>query len=272
MYVQNYGFWKSIDGGAKFERIPTPHGDEHALWIDPHNSRRMIEGNDGGASVSFNGGATWSSIYNQPTSQLYHVITDDDVPYRVYGSQQDNTAISLPSRSVDGAIHERDWFAPGGGESGYIAIKPDDPNLIVASGPVGRRAYNDIMTLYDRRTGQKWNITVLARTLRLGRRGRVAQVSLPVDLPDPLLQARPRHPLRLLQLRPSLDRSGSKLGGDQSRPDAQRSGETETVRRTDHPRQHRRRGLLHHLRPRRVAAAGRADLGRVRRWTGAYLE
>jgi len=160
VYVQNYSLWKSIDGGAKFERMPTPHGDEHALWIDPGNSRRMIEGNDGGACVSFNGGASWSSIYNQPTSQLYHVITDDDVPYRVYGSQQDNTAISLPSRSVDGAIHERDWFAPGGGESGYIAIKPDNQNLIVASGPVGRRAYNDIMTLYDRRTGQKWNNTV----------------------------------------------------------------------------------------------------------------
>ncbi|HEX7101726.1 MAG TPA: glycosyl hydrolase [Nitrolancea sp.] len=160
VYIQNYSLWKSIDAGASFSQIPTPHGDDHALWIDPHNPLRMIEGNDGGACVSFNGGASWSSIYNQPTAQLYHVITDDDVPYRVYGSQQDNSAISLPSRTVDGAIHERDWFAPGGGESGYIAIKPDDRNLIVASGPVGRRAYNDVMTLYDRRTGQKWNNTV----------------------------------------------------------------------------------------------------------------
>ncbi|HEX3723354.1 MAG TPA: glycosyl hydrolase, partial [Nitrolancea sp.] len=160
VWIQNYSLWKSIDAGASFNRIPTPHGDEHALWFNPHNPRRIIEGNDGGACVSFNGGASWSSIYNQPTAQLYHVITDDDEPYRVYGSQQDNTAISLPSRSVDGAIHERDWFAPGGGESGYIAIKPDDSNLIVASGPAGRRAYNDIMTLYDRRTGQKWNNTV----------------------------------------------------------------------------------------------------------------
>ena len=160
VYIQNYSLWKSIDAGASFSQIPTPHGDDHALWIDPHNSLRMIEGNDGGACVSFNGGASWSSTYNQPTAQLYHVITDDDVPYRVYGSQQDNSAISLPSRTVDGAIHERDWFAPGGGESGYIAIKPDDRNLIVASGPVGRRAYNDVMTLYDRRTGQKWNNTV----------------------------------------------------------------------------------------------------------------
>lgn len=160
VWVQNYSFWKSIDGGASFDRVPTPHGDDHALWIDPNDSQRMIEGNDGGACVSFNGGKSWSSIYNQPTAQLYHVTTDDQFPYRVYGSQQDNTAISVPSASVDGAIHERDWYAPGGGESGYIGVKPDDPNIVIASGPAGRRAFNDVMTHYDHRTGQKWNITV----------------------------------------------------------------------------------------------------------------
>ena len=160
VWVQNYSLWKSTDGGATFQRVTTPYGDEHALWIDPNNPLRMIDGNDGGASVTFNGGVSWSSIYNQPTAQLYHVTTDDQVPYRVYGSQQDNTAISIPSRSLDGAIHEREWYAPGGGESGYIAIKPDDPNIVVASGPAGRRAYNDIMTMYDHRTKQKWNITV----------------------------------------------------------------------------------------------------------------
>ena len=160
VWVQNYSFWKSIDGGASFDRVPTPHGDDHALWIDPNDNQRMIEGNDGGACVSFNGGMSWSSIYNQPTAQLYHVTTDNGFPYRVYGSQQDNTAISIPSATADGAIHERDWYAPGGGESGYIAIKPDDPNIVIASGPAGRRAYNDIMTHYDHRTGQKWNITV----------------------------------------------------------------------------------------------------------------
>ncbi len=160
VYVQNYSLWKSIDGGASFEAIPIPHGDDHALWIDPSNNRRIIDGNDGGACVSFNGGMSWSSIYNQPTAQLYHVCTDDQFPYRVYGSQQDNTAITVPSATVDGAIHERDWYSPGGGESGYIAIKPDDPNYVVASGPAGQRAYNDIMTLYDHRTGQVWNNTV----------------------------------------------------------------------------------------------------------------
>ncbi len=160
VWIQNYSLWKSIDGGKSFDRIPTPHGDDHALWIDPQDSQRMIEGNDGGACVSFNGGMSWSSIYNQPTAQLYHVCTDDQFPYRVYGSQQDNTAISIPSATADGAIHERDWYAPGGGESGYIAIKPDDPAIVVASGPAGQHAYNDIMTLYNHRTRQVWNITV----------------------------------------------------------------------------------------------------------------
>jgi photosystem II stability/assembly factor-like uncharacterized protein len=160
VWVQNYSLWKSIDGGATFERVPTPHGDDHALWIDPNDPQRMIEGNDGGACVTFNGGRSWSSIYNQPTAQFYHVITDDRVPYRIYGSQQDNSALTLPSASVEGAIHERDWYAPGGGESGYIAIKHDDQDIVVASGPQGRHAYNDIMSMYNHRTGQVWNITV----------------------------------------------------------------------------------------------------------------
>lgn len=160
VYVQNYRLWKSIDAGRTFLQIPTAHGDDHALWIDPRNSRRMIEGNDGGACVSFNGGQSWSSLYNQPTAQLYHVTTDNDFPYRVYASQQDNTAISIPSCSPIGAITERDWIKPGGGESGYIAIKPDDNNYVVASGPVGRRFTNDIMYLHDRRTFQDWQNTV----------------------------------------------------------------------------------------------------------------
>ena len=146
--------------GKTFTAMPTPHGDEHALWIDPADNRRMIKGDDGGAAVSFDAGGTWSSIYNQPTAQMYHVTTNDEFPYRLFGSQQDNTALSVPSRTFNGAIHERDWFIPGGGESGYIGIKPDEPWHIVASGPVGRRAYNDIMTHYDHRTGIVRDITV----------------------------------------------------------------------------------------------------------------
>lgn len=160
VYVQDYGIWKSIDAGATFQQLPTAHGDEHALWIDPHDNQRMIKGDDGGAAVSFNGGNTWSTIMNQPTAQLYHVTTDDDFPYRIYGSQQDNTAMAIPSQTIETAIHERSQFIPGGGESGYIAIKPDEQWHVVASGPAGRHIYNDIMTHYDRRTGQIRNITV----------------------------------------------------------------------------------------------------------------
>ena len=160
VYVQNYGLWKSTDGGRSFEAMPTPHGDEHALWLDPNDPRRMAKGDDGGCAISVNGGRTWTGQNNQPTAQLYHVTTDDRFPYRLYGSQQDNSSISLPVRSVEGAVGERDAYAPGGGESGYIAVKPDDPDTVVASGPAGRRAFNDVMTVYDHRTGQRRNITV----------------------------------------------------------------------------------------------------------------
>ncbi|MBV9169137.1 MAG: glycosyl hydrolase [Chloroflexi bacterium] len=159
-WVLNYKVWKSVDGGNAFTPVPIPHGDNHGLWIDPNNPLRMIEGNDGGACVTFNGGQSWSSIYNQPTAQLYHVTTDNQFPYRVYGSQQDNTAISVPSLSFTGPITQEDWYVPGGGESGYIGVKPDDPNVVAASGPAGRRIFNDYMTLYNHRTREKRDITV----------------------------------------------------------------------------------------------------------------
>ena len=87
-----------------------PHGDNHDIWIDPDNTQRMIEGNDGGACVSFNGGETWSTIYNQPTSEMYYVATDYQFPYRLYGTQQDNSAVSVPSRSIFGSIPWSECF------------------------------------------------------------------------------------------------------------------------------------------------------------------
>jgi hypothetical protein len=87
-----------------------PHGDTHILWIDPKDPERFIHGNDGGATVSYDAGATWSSIYNQPTSQFYHVTADDQFPYRLYGAQQDNTTVSIASRSDEGAVTRQDWF------------------------------------------------------------------------------------------------------------------------------------------------------------------
>jgi hypothetical protein len=103
VYVANLALWKSTDGGASFTEIQTPHGDNHDLWIDPADPNQMIEGNDGGACVSCNGGQTWSSIYNQPTAQFYRIDTDNQYPYRVYATQQDNTTISTPSAAVWGA-------------------------------------------------------------------------------------------------------------------------------------------------------------------------
>jgi photosystem II stability/assembly factor-like uncharacterized protein len=136
VWVLNGACWTSIDGGQSFFQVPTPHGDNHDLWIDPRNPQRLIEGNDGGACVSYNGGVSWSSIFNQPTAQFYHVTADDRIPFRVYGSQQDNSALSLPSMSINGAITESEWFVPGGGESGYIAIRPDNHDIIFA-GAIG---------------------------------------------------------------------------------------------------------------------------------------
>jgi photosystem II stability/assembly factor-like uncharacterized protein len=154
VYILDYGMWKSIDAGKTFTEMQTPHGDNHGLWIDPKNPKRMIEGNDGGACVSFNGGESWSTLYNQPTAQFYHVTTDDNMPYRIYGSQQDNTAIRIPSLSTRGAITELEWLEPGGGESGYIAIKPDNPNIVVA-GAIGSGAGSGRLIHYNRLTDQE---------------------------------------------------------------------------------------------------------------------
>jgi hypothetical protein len=167
LWVADYALWKSIDGGKTFVEVATPHGDNHDLWIDPHDPRRMIEGNDGGACVSFNGGLSWSSIYNQPTAQFYHVCADDQQPYRIYGSQQDNWAISLPSQSHRGAITVADWVQPGGGESGYITVKPGDPAIVVG-GSVGSGPGMGRLIHYDHRTGQERIVSVWPEAYGMG--------------------------------------------------------------------------------------------------------
>lgn len=154
LWILNDRCYRSIDGGQTFAQVAVPHGDYHDLWIDPRDSQRMICGHDGGACVTFNGAASWSSIYNQPTAELYHVITDNQMPYRVYGSQQDNTSITLPSRSDLGAITIADYYEPGGCESGYIAVRPDNPQIVYAG------CYQGYMTRYDHRSRQARDITV----------------------------------------------------------------------------------------------------------------
>jgi len=159
-YILNLKMWKSTDGGKTFQAITTPHGDNHDLWIDPQHPRRMIEGNDGGANVSFNGGATWSTIYNQPTSQFYHLTVDEAFPYKVYGTQQDNSAICVPSASASGAIPWGDCYTVGSSESGHIQVRPDNDN-IVYSGAVGSApGGGGVMLRFDKASGQTRIITV----------------------------------------------------------------------------------------------------------------
>jgi photosystem II stability/assembly factor-like uncharacterized protein len=154
VYVNNLDFWKSTDGGRTFTEIATPHGDNHDLWIDPRDSRRMIQGNDGGANISVDGGRSFSTIYNQPTAQLYHLATDKRDPYIVYGTQQDNSSIAVPSQTASGAITWADCFPAGTGESGYLAVHPEDDDILfvgaVGSSPGGGNA----LQRFDRRTGQ----------------------------------------------------------------------------------------------------------------------
>lgn len=154
VWLLSVRLWRSHDGGRSFRRLAIPHGDNHALWIDPRDSNRLIEGNDGGACVSYNGGDTWSSLMNQPTAEFYHVTTDAQTPYRIYGAQQDNTTYSIPTRSINGVITEADYMEVGGGESGYIAVRPDDPNIIYAG------SYQGYISRYDCRTGQRRDISV----------------------------------------------------------------------------------------------------------------
>ena len=147
VYVQNTSLWHSSDGGRNYEDIPIPHGDSHDLWIDPNDPERMIEGNDGGGNTTFNDGKSWSTIYNQPTAQFYHVTVDNRFPYRVYGNQQDNSTLSMPSRSDYGVIDETEQYAIGGGEDGYTAIHPEDPDIIYSGD-------HHWLTRYDHRTKQ----------------------------------------------------------------------------------------------------------------------
>ena len=155
VYVNNLLMWKSTDGGRNFTKVATPHGDNHDLWIDPKDNQRMIQGNDGGANVSFNGGDSWSTVYNQMTAQLYTVATDSREPYyHVYGTQQDNSSIAVPSGANDGAIVWADCYAAGSGESGFVAVHPDDNDVIfvgaVGSSPGGGGS----LQRYDHRSGQ----------------------------------------------------------------------------------------------------------------------
>src|SRR5258708_7968502 len=154
VYLPNVSIYRSIDGGKTFDAIKgAPGGDDyHALWIDPSNPQRMMFGSDQGVGVSVDGGKSWSSWFNQPTAQFYHVAVDNQFPYHVYGAQQDSGTAMTTSRSDYGSITWRDWHPIGAGESGYIVPDPADSNIIYGGG-----TYCELFR-YDRRTGQSQNI------------------------------------------------------------------------------------------------------------------
>jgi photosystem II stability/assembly factor-like uncharacterized protein len=148
VYILNTGMYRSTDGGMSFTPISAPHGDRHGLWIDPLNPGRMIEGDDGGATITTDGGRSWTSQDNQPTAQFYHVATDDQFLYHLYGAQQDNSTVSIASRSDRGAIGDPDWYDVGGGESGFVVPDPRNPNIVYAG------SYDGLITRFDKSDGQ----------------------------------------------------------------------------------------------------------------------
>jgi photosystem II stability/assembly factor-like uncharacterized protein len=155
IYIPNVALYRSVDGGKTISVVRgAPGGDDyHELWIDPKNSSSVVLGTDQGTTVSLDRGRTWSSWYNQPTAQMYHVITDDQFPYVVYGTQQDSGSAAVLSRTNHGQITPRDWFPTGASESGYISLDPDDSNIVYLTGPGGS------VSRYNRRTGFSQDVT-----------------------------------------------------------------------------------------------------------------
>jgi photosystem II stability/assembly factor-like uncharacterized protein len=151
VYVLNTGMFKSTDAGKTFTLLPAPHGDHHGLWIDPANPLRMINGDDGGATISIDGGKTWSTQNNQPTAQFYHVATDNRFPYFIYGAQQDNTSVAIASWTDSGVITYRDWYEVAGGESAYLAPDPKNDLVLFAAGQG--------VTKFDKHSEQAFDIS-----------------------------------------------------------------------------------------------------------------
>jgi photosystem II stability/assembly factor-like uncharacterized protein len=152
VYVLNAPLLKSTNGGQSFSPVDNPHSDQHALWINPDQPSVMILGNDGGATVSLNGGKSWSSQRNQPTAQLYRVIADNRFPYYLYAGQQDNSTLAIPSRTASAGISSRDWYAVAGGESAFIALDPDNPRLVYGG------SYQGNLSVFDQETQTEQDI------------------------------------------------------------------------------------------------------------------
>jgi photosystem II stability/assembly factor-like uncharacterized protein len=153
VYVLNTAVYRSTDGGHTFNTLRAPHGDNHGLWIDPTHPEWMINSNDGGATISHDGGRSWTTQANQPTAQFYHVATDNAFPYRIYGAQQDNSTVAIASRSDDGIIDRPDWYEVGGGESGFVVPDPANPDVVYAG------SYDGLITRFDKKNHQEQDIS-----------------------------------------------------------------------------------------------------------------
>jgi hypothetical protein len=246
-YVLNTGFYHFTGGGEEYGSIGVPHGDNHDLWIDPEDPDRMINANDGGANVSNDGGATWTE-QDFATAQFYHVATDNAFPYRIYGAQQDNSTVRIPSRTQGNGIRREDWTSTAGGESGYIAAKP------------GRQLWwpADHGQSSDQPAAQRERLAGQSD----GSRGHRFKAPVPVDLPDRLLSPRSRSALHLLTASAEVHQRWADLEDDQPRPYPQRPEDAGAVGRADHQGQHQRGVLRHHLHDLRIADNTRPDLGR----------
>jgi photosystem II stability/assembly factor-like uncharacterized protein len=152
VYVLNTGMFRSGDAGKTFTLLPAPHGDHHGLWIDPADPRRMINGDDGGATISIDGGQTWSTQYNQPTAQFYHVAADNRFPYYLYGAQQDNTPVAIASWSDAGVITMRNWYETAGSESASMAPDPRNNDVVFTTG-------QSAVTRFDKRSEQGLDVS-----------------------------------------------------------------------------------------------------------------
>ncbi|MFK7821855.1 MAG: WD40/YVTN/BNR-like repeat-containing protein, partial [Planctomycetaceae bacterium] len=150
VYVLNAPMLNSIDVGKTFAPLPVAHTDQHDMWINPGNPQNMVLANDGGACVTFNGGKSWSPQNNQPTAQFYRVVADNQFPYRLYAGQQDNSTVSIASRSLSGQITERDWFPTAGGESAFLAFDPDNPTTVFGTSIQGFMTKHDVNTNHQR--------------------------------------------------------------------------------------------------------------------------
>ncbi len=154
VYVLNVRYHKSKDGGKTFRSFSSPHSDHHDLWIAPEDPKRMVLGDDGGAQVTYDGGETWSTYYNQPTAQFYRVTTDNHFPFRIYAAQQDNSTVRIYHRTSGRSIGEGDWESTAGCECGHIAIDPEDEDVVYGG------CYDGYLERKNHRTGESRAVNV----------------------------------------------------------------------------------------------------------------